>query len=728
MRFRVDRGEGNTDRMETKLSQNTQRAALVSILLICLATYGIGSARTGFQGKDELRYAQIAKEMQKPGDYFFLHYQGLVYPDKPPLYFWMVRVCYGLTGGVSPWGIRAPLILCTLLTVLLTFDMGRRLFNPRAALLAALFYGLSFRPIWSVRTARLDPPLVLFTTLALWFVVRGLGRAEEGKRPALRDTIGFWAAMALGFLIKGPLGLILPGGVLLVYRAVRWKWRGAVGWSTLLGAVVFLALLALWIVPGLHYGGWKDYFGVIWDQEVVGRSSDPWRHTKDGFLHNCVYYVGRLGYEFLPGILFLPGALALAWRRRGSDAPGGKRLAFVLSWFFFVLVFFTLMKSKRPQYILPLYPAAGLLVGWFLDRVLSGEKTDIRWTKWPLYFYAFLTLAIAAALQFPLPFLLEKFHLAAPLDARLAIAAVLLPLAVLLFVSARKKSLPLGSGAALAVVPGLILVAYLLYFPRSHREEPYRQIALHTGQLTDAGETVYMTRSVRPQFNIWGDYFLRDLTDPDTIADMELIPQDHPIYFPNGSIKNFDTTILGFLLYFPRANQEATSQTNARDTQEEAGENGTAYMLRPVQPQMNARGDFLLRKLSGPDAIADMGVVPEDEPIYFPNGSIENDAHRDTIKRALKAKRNKLTLSAFFHSPKPYLLLISDRDYQAKKSLYQQLKWHLIKTFPMSHNEGGDMHLFSNKENYREAMREWKRKQTPAAAGDENGNGHSQSN
>ncbi|MBN1866149.1 glycosyltransferase family 39 protein [Candidatus Sumerlaeota bacterium] len=497
---------------------------LVGVLLACAVAYGAGSARTGFYGKDELRYAQVAKEMRSFGDFFVLRYQGEIYPDKPPLYFWMARAGYLLTGGVSPFGTRLPLILTTLATVLLTFDIGRRLFGIRAGLLAALFYGLSFQVVWSVHATKLDPPLVLFTTLALWFWVRGVDAYESGRRPPFANVAGFWIAMGLGALAKGPLALIVPLGTLLTYYAVRRRWRGAIGWSTAVGIALFLAVVCVWLVPAYFYGREERYLGRIFGQEIVERSLQPWRHVKQGF-ENWVYFLEMIWHEFLPGSLLLPAVFVLAWRKRRERTEETRRLLFVVCWFLFFIVFMTLMKSKREQYILPVFPAAGLLVGWLVDRLLAGEKIARPWTAVPMRLLAAVGAVAAVAIQFDLPLFEDKFQVPMPLSARLTGLVVLGGIAAAILASDLRGRLRTSVGWSLVLIPAAMVVVQALYFPIGYDDRYYQDLAREAQSRVGEGGILFTPTKPDPYFNIYGDYYLRDVTKRSGLEFLGLDPK-----------------------------------------------------------------------------------------------------------------------------------------------------------------------------------------------------------
>gem|GEM_PF-3991262 len=79
--------------------------------------------------------------------------------------------------------------------------------------------------------------------------------------------------------------------------------------------------------------------------------------------------------DFAPWSLFVPAAVVYAFIHKNKLPEG--RLSFFLTWFFAVLIFFSLSDSKRSPYILPLYPAAAMLTGRLLVSWI--RQKDLRW-------------------------------------------------------------------------------------------------------------------------------------------------------------------------------------------------------------------------------------------------------------------------------------------------------------------------------------------------------------
>ena len=82
---------------------------------------------------DEPRFVLVAKQMVEGGDFLFPHRGVELYPDKPPLYFWLLSLAYAAIGSWR-WSFLLPSLLAAMGTLALVHDLGRRLWNPRAGL------------------------------------------------------------------------------------------------------------------------------------------------------------------------------------------------------------------------------------------------------------------------------------------------------------------------------------------------------------------------------------------------------------------------------------------------------------------------------------------------------------------------------------------------------------------------------------------------------------------
>ncbi|HET9315818.1 MAG TPA: glycosyltransferase family 39 protein, partial [Vicinamibacteria bacterium] len=167
-------------------------------------------------GPDEPRYARVAVEMKRAGEWVTPTLQGEPWLEKPPLYYWTAGLAYRALGE-NETAARLPSVLSAVLMVGATALVGARLFGAAAGLHAGFVLGLSLLPFAYGRAASMDVMLAACVTVAQGLVaLRLLGIAGRLAMPAAGLFVG------LGLLAKGPLGLLLPalatGAFLLLAR------------------------------------------------------------------------------------------------------------------------------------------------------------------------------------------------------------------------------------------------------------------------------------------------------------------------------------------------------------------------------------------------------------------------------------------------------------------------------------------------------------------------------
>ena len=336
----------------------------VALTLLLLATAALFLTRLGDRAltSEEVRWATVAREMRAGGDPLRPTINGGAYPDKPVGSYWLIVAASYLTGGVDEASARLPAALAGVLGVGLLVGLARRLADDGTALLAGAILATSFGFVVYARRATADVETV----------VGVLAAVSLGQRHASRGgpwVLALWAIMALTSLTKGLLGFALPLAVLGVNTlSLAWGDRrdgGFVGGLArhgrwLLTPWTLLAVplaVAIYFAPfALSSGGG---LGMVW-RENVQRFVAPHNHTGPVYL-----YAGVIFALLAPWSAFLPAALVPP--RQGT--PGDR---FARVYFWTVFAFFTLAASRRSYYLLPVLPAAALLIAGTL-RAAPGE-------------------------------------------------------------------------------------------------------------------------------------------------------------------------------------------------------------------------------------------------------------------------------------------------------------------------------------------------------------------
>jgi hypothetical protein len=311
---------------------------------------------------DEPRYAEVAREMVSRGDYILPHLNGEVYAEKPPLFFWLGILAGELPGVPSGSGPRLVSALAAWGTLLLTFLLGRRYAGAAAGWLACLVLATSSMFVIHSSSGVIDATLTLIVTAA---IAAGL-RAREERSSVLWAM--FYLLIGLALITKGPVGFAIPAGALLLWALQHDGVRGMWAWHPAWGIPLALTVAALWIVPAIARGG-AQYAEIILFKQNLGRAWQSWHHKEP-----LNYFLGVFPASFVPWVVMLPGALYGAWK--GRRAHPGARLA--LTWFIFTFIFFSLISGKKTRYLLPLFPAASLLVSLELRDIVTGVAGRLR--------------------------------------------------------------------------------------------------------------------------------------------------------------------------------------------------------------------------------------------------------------------------------------------------------------------------------------------------------------
>ena len=318
---------------------------------------------------DEPRFAQVAREMVESGQWLFPTRGGEFYPDKPPLFMWLIALFYGLTGQLKS-AFLLPSALAGLGTLWLVFDLARRLWGENVARSAVL--ALVFTPqfLLQAKGAQIDAVLCFWVTLGCYGLVRHFLIG-----PAWGWYAASWVAMALGIMTKGvgflPVLMLIP---LAVWRACadgssRPAWRLRAWW----GPVLMLGTLALWLAPmwlvteRVHSPELLAYRDNILFRQTAERYANAWHHIQPWH-----YYLTTA----LPGMWFPLVALFLLQMRNIKRLwPSSAALRVLLSWVALVLLFFSLSPGKREVYILPALPMFALALAWVWEQApLQGRR------------------------------------------------------------------------------------------------------------------------------------------------------------------------------------------------------------------------------------------------------------------------------------------------------------------------------------------------------------------
>ena len=210
---------------------------------------------------DEINFAECSREMIKTHDYTRVYIDFKPFWEKPPLFFWMQSISMKIF-GITEFAARFPNAICGIVTLVVVFLCGSKIYNKEFGLYWALGFGGSLFPNMYFKSGIIDPWFNLFTFLSLYFFIlyhwKRNGFDKEGltKKP-LTYAIIAGIFMGLAILTKGQVALmvfLLVLGVYLVYNHFRL-------YFSVSHAVLFLITAALvtftWYgYETIHNGPW----------------------------------------------------------------------------------------------------------------------------------------------------------------------------------------------------------------------------------------------------------------------------------------------------------------------------------------------------------------------------------------------------------------------------------------------------------------------------------------
>ena len=335
---------------------------LFSLLVISLVLWLIFLGNSPLRDWDEGTYAIVAREIYRTGNWLYPTIQGEPFLLKPPLMQWLIAWCYHL-GGVQELTTRLPGAVLTALGVPLLYLVGRLAFNQSLpALFAALVYLTMLPVVRHGRLAMLDGMTISFFLLLLFCLLK----ARQNRKYAL--GVGF--CLGLIILTKGTIVLLLGAIATLFMLADRQL--------ALLKSPYLWVGIVLGNAPAITWytAQWQHYGNTFLEVHFQAQAFDRLLQPVEGNSGPVWYYLLELLKYGFPWLFFLPGGLYLAWKKRHNTWGSLVLLGTII-----YLGTISLMRTKLPWYVMPVYPFLALAIGANLSEVWQNRHFRVRsWT------------------------------------------------------------------------------------------------------------------------------------------------------------------------------------------------------------------------------------------------------------------------------------------------------------------------------------------------------------
>jgi len=338
----------------------------------------------GYWSPDEPDFAQCVKEMRERGEWLLPYLNGQPYSEKPILFYWCMKVSaivlekltggLGFQQGIAAWALRLPSILASIAFMAAFHRWALRFLQKDVANIAVII--LATTPLWFWQSQFIQIDL-LFSALLAWAWLCWLAGylLLRDQTKALRENEqGTWflkayVFLALAFLAKGPLALVLDFLVLGAFLAWQRDFKALRAMRLGMGTLLFLLIVAPWSVMMAAKAG-PHYVYELMIRQNFERATQAWDHIQPWYQYGR-YMLG----DFFPWVLLLP-ALGFFFVKGGAHrAPVARFLA--LAWFV-PFLFLSWVESKQGKYLLMAYPFLALLLAAMLQPLavegVSGRR------------------------------------------------------------------------------------------------------------------------------------------------------------------------------------------------------------------------------------------------------------------------------------------------------------------------------------------------------------------
>ncbi len=346
----------------SELSEPIRQRILLLILFLAGASiiFIAGAGRISLVDPDESRYVSISKTMIEQSNYLEPYFAGKPYYDKPPMFFWLIVGVIKVFGS-SELALRMVPITGTIITILATYLLAQELFDHIIGLVSIVVVTTMVAIIGFAKFIRMDIWLVSAIYLALWVFVRGYFGKNDNWYYLMYVFIAF------GVLTKGLIAIVIPAGVIFIFMCWQRDWGLVFRLKLIAGLAIILAIAGPWFFyMSIKHRGYFHYFFIR--QHFDRFTKQELKHT-----YSSLLYIGELLIGLLPWTVFT----ILAYIRYTKSAFSGKvpdsASRFLIIIPAFVILFFSMGKTKLINYILPAFPALGIITARFFYDYFRSE-------------------------------------------------------------------------------------------------------------------------------------------------------------------------------------------------------------------------------------------------------------------------------------------------------------------------------------------------------------------
>ena len=337
---------------------------------------------------DEINFAESAREMIISGNYITVQVDYVPFWEKPPLFIWMQVVSMKIF-GINEFAARFPNTIAGIITLLVFFNIGKKLFNKKFALIWLMVYIGSILPFLYFKSGIIDPWFNLFIFLGIYYFI--LSISKNVKKPLL---MVFYSAcsIGLGILTKGPVALLLFGLTAFIYMILYKKYKQFLSLKVIGIYVITVSFVGgFWFILQILDGNYNiivdfiEYQIELFTEDVAGHAGFP------GY-HFVVLFFG-----VFPASIFAIKSFA---KSRNIEIEQNEFKQWMIILFWVVLILFSIVNTKIVHYSSMSYFPLSFLATLTIYNIFENKAQFNKWIKVIIAFIAVLFGSVIIALQY----------------------------------------------------------------------------------------------------------------------------------------------------------------------------------------------------------------------------------------------------------------------------------------------------------------------------------------
>lgn len=523
-----DKFENSKEKCLVAINAHPELFCLSLLAISCIVFLFFGLGAYPLMDVDETRYAVMSRDLIRSMDWNSLMLNGVPFLEKPPLYFWLVASAIKVFGGFTAFAVRFPIAILSSFLVFFTYYVGKIIISRKYGVISALILLSSVFFLILAHIAIIDMVLTVFMTSAIYCGLLTHFCEEKNKK---HFWWFFYTFIGLGFLAKGILALGIPVIIIFIYNLITKTVKDIFKPIYIIpGVLVLLALIIPW-----HYLMYKEYgYRFIKEYFLLHHFARLINSESIGRKRPLLYFIPVFLLGFMPWAFVFIGFLCDGFKKlvakfkatQGKikdkicalfEATNNEQKLILFSSIYFIVVFavFSSSSTKLPTYILPAFPPAALMMGyywWVSDERGEHEKSIYNSTLIFSAIFIFAAMGASIAYYFlPYGLQVKLIGFKDPTIIALNLLAILLILRL-----STKRALSVFSGYIFTMAFVIILaVSQIFNFVYATGENEIVEYSTYAVGLGHKPQFVTFDFAVKPSVLINYPGRVSFLTDPD---------------------------------------------------------------------------------------------------------------------------------------------------------------------------------------------------------------------